>query len=484
MRLVFRLTLSLCLGAAVLNGPAPVSAAGSTVYLPVVTRSYDPLATTRRVNAPFFNVADITGQKFSEMAIFWFGRVGPTENYTDVRVAYNTTELVVYAAIFDRRLWYDTTPSASDLTQWDSVSVYLNLTGNAGGAPTTSAYRFVAQLTNGGTLPAGSKASYRGNGSAWGAQAITFTASSGWRGDVINDNTNDRGWAMTFRIPFSSLGVSAPAQGAAPWGLAVVVHDRDEAGGTPIADQAWPANTLDLNGPSTWGQLRWGLPAYTPPPSTPGGAVTIRHKLNGAVVPDADVGGALANQCPGDENYIWNSWGNANYGANTGLNIQNQDDIADWPCFAKLYITFPLTGVPADKVIRSATLTLHQTGGSGPSSNGDPPTDQYIQVLSVNQDWSEGSITWNNAPLAVENFSGSWVGTVVGCGGSIAWPCVPRTWNVTALVAQAYASQTPARLILYSANTGYGTGKHFTSSNAEDWNAVGRPTLTVEWGHP
>jgi hypothetical protein len=55
---------------------------------------------------------------------------------------------------------------------------------------------------------------------------------------------------------------------------------------------------------------------------------------------------------------------------------------------------------------------------------------------------------------------------------------------VTALVAQAYAAGSPIRMVLYSANTGYGSGKYFTSSDTESWNASGRPTLSVEWGNP
>ncbi len=447
-------------------------AASGTIFLPLVARNYDPVAGLRRIHAPFFNVADITGQKFSEMAIFWFGRVSWTDNYTDVRVAYNASELMIYTATFDRQLWHNNTAS----TAWDSVSLYLNLAGAVGSAPSTSSYRFVAQLNNGGTLPAASKATYRGNGTGWASQAVAFTAVAGWRGDSINNNNDsgDRGWAMTFRIPFSSLGVSAPSQGASPWGLALVVHDRDDAGGAPIPDQAWPGNNLDTNSPSTWGQLRWGLPAHSPPPSTNPQTLTIRHKLNGAVVPDAAVGGTLENLCPGDENHIWNQWGNANYGGGTGANIQNQSDIADWPCFSKYYVTFPLSSIPAGKVIRSATLTLYHWGNSGPG------TTSYIHVSTVAGDWSENTLTWNNAPLPLENVAVAAVPMVGACN----WPCVPRNWDVSYGVAQAYAAGQPLRLALYSSDSGYHSGKFFSTSNSDDWNAAGRPTLTVVWGNP
>ncbi len=97
----------------------------------------------RRVNAPYFDGA----VNYSEMAVFWFGRVTPTENYADVRVGYNRDKLVVNVAAFDRRLWYDTSPSATDLTAWDAVTIYLSLDSGPGSTLDANAYRFVGQLT-------------------------------------------------------------------------------------------------------------------------------------------------------------------------------------------------------------------------------------------------------------------------------------------------------------------------------------------------
>jgi hypothetical protein len=454
----------------------------STVYLPLVMRNYNPYAALRTVNAPYLNVADITGSKLAEMAIFWFGQVTPSENYTDVRIAYNTTELVVYIASFDRRLWYDTTPSANDLTQWDSATLYLSLDGNIGGAPSSNTYRFDAQLTNGGTLPSASKASFRGAGGVWTATPITFTGSAGWRGDQINNNadSDDRGLALTFRIPFSSLGVSTPASGAT-WGLAVVAHDRDSLAGPALADKTWP-EVADGNSPSTWGRLRFGTPVYTPPASTNPQITMIRQGLSGATVVDTAVGGTLGNLCNADGDF-WNQWGSYNDAGDTGANIQNQADIADWPCFSKYFVTFPLDQIPAGKVIRSATLTLHHWGNTGDINSPKPedrPQPSYIHVATLVEGWTEATLTWNTAPLAFENVSQAWVPPVTSCN----WPCVPRNWDVSRAVAQAYASGQPLRLALYSSDSDYHSGKFFTTSDTENWNAEGRPTLTIEHGTP
>jgi hypothetical protein len=474
----------------VLAFPQPSRAAGETfLYLPLISRNYNPLAGQRIVNAPFLNTTDIMGQKFDEMAIFWFGKVGPTENYTDVRVGYNSTELVIYTATIDRRLWYDTTPAVGDLTTWDSVTVLLDLDGVVDGRPTSNTFRFDAQLTNGGTISSSSKATYIGNGTTFVAQSVPFTGISGWRGGTINNDGDDKGWVMTFRIPFSSLGLAgAPAQGAAMWGLSVFTHDRDDFSGTPIADTYWP-ESADLLTPSSWGRLAWGLqPAYVAPPSTgPNSLVTIKHKLNGVTVKDANVGGHTV--CGGGFDF-WTQWGNVNdkdYNGgspNPVFNVQNQSDISDYPCFAKIYLSFPLNTVPANKVIKSATLTLYQTGGSGPASNGQGPYPQLIQVISFAEDFTDTSLTWNNAPLALRNYARTSVPPQAGCGSSIPWPCTPRTWEVSQLVAEAYQQSKPARIVLYSADSNYSTGKHFTSSDTGDWNEAGRPKLTIEYGNP
>jgi hypothetical protein len=450
---------------------------GSQIYLPLVAKNYSPYSNQRTVNAPYFNVADVSAERFSEMAIFWFGRVTQTENYADVRAGYNNSDLYLFVTIFDRRLWYDTNPAPADLTNWDAVTLYLDLSGNSGGAPATSSYRFVGQLNWWEDPRTPWQTAYRGNGSGWSSFSGFFVTKAGWRGNAPNDDSDeDRGWAMTFRIPFASLGLAGrPADGTV-WGMALAVHDRDAQSGAPNADKIWP-EAMDGNTPSTWARLRFGLPAYTPPPSSGSTTATIRQGLNGAVVPDAAVGGTLGNLCPGDSNFIWNQWGNANFAGDTGLNIQNQSDLADWPCFSKYYVTFPLNSVPSGKVVKAATLTLYHWGNSGSLSDAER---SFIQVHSVAEAWSEATLTWNNAPLAFENVSRAWVDPVSDCN----WPCAPRTWDVSYAVARAYAAGQPLRLALYSSDSAYHSGKFFTSSDTEDWNENGRPTLQVTWGNP
>ena len=450
------------------------------VYLPLIINTSP---STRKINIPYFGQDNVTDQHFSEMALFWFGRISPSDNYSDVRIGYNDTGLVLLLSIFDRLLWYDPTPSPADLTRWDSVTLYLarnNLINE-------NAYRFTAQINSWEPNRLNWQLSERGSTTGWNITPLPFTTTTGLRWEDyttggLNNNQNNRGWVAAYSIPFTSLGLSSkPVQGA-EWNMALVLHDRDDANGTVILENSWPED-LQPGQPSTWGRLHFGLPSYTPSPLTPAGTVVIRNKLNGAVVPDAAVGGTTGNLCPGDPQYIWNNWANENYGSSSDMNIQNQSDLADWPCFSKYYVNFPLNSIPANKIILSATLTLYHWGNSGTLALAQP---SYIHVYTVDESWNESAITWNTAPLAYENVSQAWVDPAPPCGGAgqLNWPCTPRSWDLTRAAAEAYQAGKPLSLALYSSDQDYHSGKFFTTSNVDDWDASGRPTLVIKWGNP
>jgi len=447
-------------------GSGPTTATDLPAVSPVISHDFGPHAQTvgtRRVNAPYFD----DGIKISESAIFWFGRVTPTENSVDVRVGYNDHHLRIHVAAFDRRLWYDTSPSPHNLTDWDSVTLYLETSEDI--------YRFDSQLVWWEERH-DHQAAYRFDGGDWIVHTAPFTTTSGWRGNEPNDNQDDRGWWTSYYVPFDSLASSGPPALGTVWRIALALHDRDDGAGTSIADQVWP-ETMAPRQPATWGQLAFGMPTYDPPPAVPGGTVTVRQGLEGATVVDADVGGSSVCGQPAWPEFF-STWGELNYAGKKFFNIQNQRDVADWPCFSRYYVTFPLDAIPAERVVISATLTLHLWGGAG--EGWDPePQRSLIQALSVAREWDESTLTWNNAPLAVENVSATWVDPVDEYADP---PGIPYEWDVSGPVAEAYSRGDPVRLALYEADTAYHSGKYFHSSDVGDWNAEGRPTLSVTWG--
>jgi hypothetical protein len=271
--------------------------------------------------------------------------------------------------------------------------------------------------------------------------------------------------------------VSEPPPPGTVWGIGLALHDRDDMGSPPLVDELWPP-TLAPEQPVTWNQLSFGMPSYSPPPATPLGTVTIRQGLNGVTVPDADVGGssncgeaALPDYFP--------TWGDLNYTGKIFLNIQNQGNLGDWPCFSKYYVTFPLDALPAGETIISATLVLHQFGNAGQGWI-PGPQPSLIQVLTVGEDWDERTLTWNNAPLALENVAAAWV-------DPLADPPPPagarRQWDVSRAVAEAYAAGRPLRLALYESDSALQSGKYFRTSDIDNYGQEERPTLIVAWGH-
>ncbi|MCX8063535.1 MAG: hypothetical protein N3D16_13220, partial [Anaerolineales bacterium] len=70
--------------------------------------------------------------------------------------------------------------------------------------------------------------------------------------------------------------------------------------------------------------------------------------------------------CNADGNF-WDRWGNWSQPVDKAdISVQNQADIADWPCFAKYYLTFPLSSLPAGRTVVSAKLILSQMGNAQP----------------------------------------------------------------------------------------------------------------------
>jgi len=464
---------------AMLPTPAPEGVDGRAesgsgdIYLPLVLgiRTTGQAYSIPQVNVPYF-AGEIKG---AESAIFWFGQVKRTENYSDVRVGYNSEELFVQLSVFDRLTWYDTQPAPHDLENWDAATLYLDLSGNTGGKPGKSAYRFTGQL-NWWEDRQDYQAAYRGSELGWLPASTPFTTGTSYRGDAPNNTGEDRGWRISYLIPFESLGLPGPPPAGTVWGVAIRLFDRDDAAGTPILPVTWPAGA-NLGRSATWARLSFGLPAYDSPDVTPGGTTIIRHGLGGAQIVDGQVGGSTT--C-GRGLEVFTEWGEANYAGYDKINIQNQADVADWPCFSKIYITFPLNRVPAGKAILSAKLTLYQFGNAGGGDSG-PGQDSLIQALTVREDWDEDTLNWNNAPGAVENVSRSWVGWLAS---QPAWPGAARTWDVSQATERAYSAGEPLRLVFYSADTERHSGKYFITSDTLDWNEEGRPTLEVVWGTP
>ena len=442
-------------------------------YLPLIYRINDLVVPSV---APKVNIPKIENDQGDflpeEAAVFGFGKVTPTENYTDVRIGYFQSSLWVWVSIIDRRLWYDELPTPAELTKWDSTSLFLNTDGNGNNFTLDNTYRFDAQL-NWWEDRADWQAAYQAGNEGWSIIPITFETHTNWWSmeGGPNDNSDDRAWVAVYVIPYASLGLSGPPPEGTEWRLGLQVHDRDDFPGTPIPDKLWP-DSLIPDQPITWGTIHYGLPGYTPPQALNPHTFTLRNGVNGITVSDGMVGGDTV--C-GDGLDYWSEWGDKSYPGSRHLNIQNQGNTDDWPCFSKTYITFPLDSLPRGAEVITATLTLHQLGNA---SGWDNPYS-LIQVWEINQDWNPTTLSWNNAPEFSENLSQAWVEVIDESQLGIA-----RYLDVSLAATRAYAAGEPLRLALYSADFTIGSGKYFFSSSSEDWDGAWRPSLEITLGNP
>jgi hypothetical protein len=418
----------------------------------------------RRINIPYFNNSTVP---FNQTSVFWFGGVSSSSNYVDVRMGYNNSELYVNLQIVDLYLWYDSNAKSPNLAIGDTATLYLNTTQNGSNAPDQISYKFVAQVNWFQPRTYYQKA-YRGNGSNWVASSVPFSAVSGWRGTGFNGRI-DSGWTMTYHIPFSSLGKSVPSQGTA-WKLGVKVQNQDSASTTNLPLTWWPETANDTIS-ANWGALVFGLPTYQAPRTSNNATYTVRNGLNNQVVTDGMVGGSLG--CFNSGANRWTQFGGQSYPGATRINIQNEWDISDWNCFSKFYISFPLGSLPTGKGVVSAKVTLNEYGHAGGAGN----NPSLIQVAAVGQSWNPATLSWNNAPLMQENISRTVVNTVSKSTFGQSF-----SWDVSKALAAAYAAGQPLRLVFYSSDSAYSTGKYFFSSTVGDWNASGRPTLQATLG--
>jgi hypothetical protein len=167
-----------------------------------------------------------------------------------------------------------------------------------------------------------------------------------------------------------------------------------------------------------------------------------------------------------------------NHADDTGLFTGSEVAVTHFPCFNKSYLRFSLDNIPPDKVIVSATLILHLWGNAGAPGQAQA---SWVHLYTITDAWEEMGIHWNNAPLPRENLAVTRVEPYSRPGG-IQWPGDPYAWDATQAVAEAYAAGQPLSVALYASDSAQHSSKYYTSSETGDWNAEGRPALTVTWG--
>lgn len=440
---------------------------------------------TRRVNVLPFSQTE----EWSQTAVLWFGVNDshtqiPGRNYTDVRLGYSPTNLLIRLTVIDYYLWYHPNPTAAtDLTAYDAIALYLDTQHNRGSAPQADDYLFLFQARS-GQPHANHHRDAKGNGAGW-----DYSWSGDWFSNSFMDwsdggpNNNggniDYGWTGIFRIPWATFGLDGPPPAGTVWGMGLQLYDRDAAPPAgAVAPQTWP-ESLNANVPATWGELHIGPATYETPTTAVTGQTTIRAATpSDNRVEDAWMGGG--GLCAAGHN----GGSNANHGADINLFTGSEIRATHFPCFNKTYLRFDLSAIPPGKQIISAELSLHLWSHAGETPT--LATRSWVSLHSIKDPWQEMGIHWNNAPLAYENVAATWVNPYSGDRDRPVWPGDPYQWDATKAVMEAYAAGQPVSLALYGSDTDEHSSKYFYSSESNAGtspnDARGRPSLVVTWG--
>lgn len=410
-----------------------------------------------KAQTPIINIPNFGQQsKLNEGTIFWYGKVNDSDNYTDIRVGYTNTDFKIHFSVFDKQFWYDKNLASSDsLQNYDSVSLLIYV-------PTTDQkYKFVSQINHfENDLNYQSAYKYQ---QEFVQTNINFTTNSAYRGSSPNDNSSDeRGWSSTFTIPFNSLNLQTPNIGD-KWLLMLTTQDKDDLQ-QQVKISKWPTSAIEEN-TNTWGEIVFGL-SNTQTNTQSENVVTLFGSPN---VEDAMVGGGTI--CGSDFNpNFFAGWGEKSYPKATQINIQNQWDSADWPCFSKFFIKANLNNLPNNVEVTKALLTMHLFGGSNPAE----AKPSLIQVLQVNP-FNEVGLNWNNAPQVIRHLDRQWVNPKLT---PLVWPGDKYQWDITKAFSNLN-EDTHLYLGLYSADGDYHSGKYFSSSYTGEWNSEAKPKITI-----
>ena len=254
--------------------------------------------------------------------------------------------------------------------------------------------------------------------------------------------------------------------------MGLELFDRDaEPPAGAVTPQVWP-ETLKPNQPVTWGEVHFGEAEYQTP-SIPASQTTLIRAASPTDnrVEDAWMGGG--GLCAGAHE----GGGEINHGDDDRLFVGSETAATHLPCFNKSFLRFSLADIPPDKAIISATLTLHHWGNADPNQ----AQPSWVHLFQITDAWDEMGIHWNNAPLAQENISATWIEPYKP-NEPIVWPGHAYHWSASQAVAKAYAKCQAVNLAIYSSDSAQHSSKYLTSSETGDWNEAGRPTLRVLWG--
>ena len=255
-----------------------------------------------------------------------------------------------------------------------------------------------------------------------------------------------RGWSASTLIPWPNLG------------------------GRPAPGQQVPF-AAEYAGASLAGMLHWGE-ALAAPSTEPATGVVVVPLLE-----DTVIGGDSVCGDPDWPTYH-PTWGSTpRWGSSPHVLVENQWDVADWPCYNKLLMRADLSAIPYGARVVSATLELARFGQMGyacgycvdPATGSNNGTmDTVVQIFDYPVQWSESTATWDTT-----RYPGPPLHRILTVplpddgqeGRSYASNPLPEFWDITGPVQAALArGELQASVLAATAAGQYHSGKYYYST--------------------
>ncbi|HET6454112.1 MAG TPA: DNRLRE domain-containing protein [Armatimonadota bacterium] len=376
----------------------------------------------------------------------WFGNGGGrpgTRNHTEVLATYDNTALYIAFMNIDRSTRVYPQGTTTDLTLVDSNAIWIQ---------TPDGRRFYFLATVDDRYPAQPK---RASGEFPSFDGKTNKL-AGWE---------NKGWfagnlsiQQTIRIPWSTMGVSAPAPGSR-WRVNFLNYNQTSTivGASTVNIQKWtPGNETQ---PDQWGYLAFDEAPPPPPSATSPEAVLTLRPATGS--------GAEVTLSPGNYADSTNRW------ANEAVTQSNWNDWDPVDYTIKEFLQYDLSLVPKDRQIISATLSNYCRGNYNSGA-----LDLYVHVMRLAGTYDPSTVTMATSPLPVENG----FRRLVGAGEGKIWV----DFDVTDIMRTAFeAAASKASFALAGSSGDTRNGKIWgISYGRADYYDGQRPKLILTFGKP
>lgn len=399
-------------------------------------------------------------------SVFWFGSIGEFGNGVDIRAGYNDEAFRLTASVFDRRLHYGTDASDLRFGLHDSVVYEMAPEGRPNSAVRVSVmlrwWENHIDYVKIETLQASRSSAIDLPGYEWVEVEKTGVHASGqWYGDAPNNNGDDRGYQSSVEIPFELVGLS-PSE---DWLVKIVNHDRDD---DFVSVQEWG------------GRFRFNRERYQSHSSE--NVLTLVNGQQGVKVEDTHVGGGSNCGIRHDPNFF-DGWGDYVWGNVPQINVQNQMNTEDWPCFSRVLLWFELPEGVDPSLITAAKLNMSYFGSAGYVAS----DAKYSTIQAIKLKEKPKTLSWNGTPQADGHIDAVGVLPVSSYLGQ------PNYQNFDYLnppnliefdITEAARDPDTDRFVsiaLYSADWNLHSGKFFWSSNGP---VQYRPVISIEYGEP